>query len=119
MSLPERLLWQRLRGRTGLKVRRQHPIGPYIADFYVASAKIVVEIDGAAHDATMDRDARRDAYMSAQGLRILRILAADVLRDVDIAADAIFRAALPLHPAAARRGPSPHASHGAEFAGAA
>ena len=39
-SFPERLLWSRLRAKQigGLKFRRQHPIGPYIADFYCASA---------------------------------------------------------------------------------
>ena len=52
MSLPEVLLWQALRSQhmAGLRFRRQHPVGPYILDFYRASARLAVEIDGTAHD---------------------------------------------------------------------
>ncbi|HEY7577739.1 MAG TPA: endonuclease domain-containing protein, partial [Acetobacteraceae bacterium] len=54
----ERLLWQGLRNRAvgRLKFRRQVPLGPYIADFYCASAKLVVEVDGVSHI-----DSRSDA----------------------------------------------------------
>src|SRR5580704_15769706 len=66
MSPPEVLLWVRLRQLRGEgpTFRRQHPIGPYIADFYCASARLVVEVDGAGHtvDAQIAHDARRDAY---------------------------------------------------------
>ncbi|MGB9617604.1 MAG: endonuclease domain-containing protein, partial [Desulfomonilaceae bacterium] len=49
MTPPERKLWNVLRGNaTGFAFRRQHPIGPYIADFYCREAAIVVEVDGAA-----------------------------------------------------------------------
>ena len=48
MSLSEIVLWQALRkGRlAGLRFRRQHPIGPYILDFYCASARLAIEGDG-------------------------------------------------------------------------
>ena len=51
-TIPERLLWGLLRDRRlqGVKFRRQHPIGPYIVDFYCASCGLVVELDGRSHD---------------------------------------------------------------------
>ena len=99
--MPEGLLWQVLRTRPeGLKFRRQHPLGPFIADFYCASAKVVVEVDGAMHGIE-DRaasDFRRDAWISEQGLRIVRIFAVDVMRDLDAVVRMIVaECALPLH----------------------
>ncbi|WP_253717786.1 endonuclease domain-containing protein [Sphingomonas sp. AP4-R1] len=119
MSLPEGLLWQRLRRKAGgAKFRRQHPIGPYILDFYCASAKLATEIDGAshAHGNRPHRDEIRDAFLIARGLKIVRLEARKVLNDPDAAADMLARAALPLHRPAV--GPPPHALHGEEFSGA-
>src|SRR5438874_3677081 len=51
MTLPEIVLWQALRrSLLGLRFRRQHPIGPYVLDFYCPSARLAIEIDGLAHD---------------------------------------------------------------------
>ena len=49
---PEELLWLALRNGQigGLKFRRQHPIGPYVVDFYCHGAELVVEVDGMSHD---------------------------------------------------------------------
>ena len=85
MNLPEVLLWQCLRkGRLrGLQFRRQHPLGPYILDFYHAGSKLAVELDGLGHAApdSMAHDARRDAWLGEQGVRVLRIAAVDVLNE--------------------------------------
>ena len=85
MSLPEVVLWQRVRkGRlAGLRVRRQHPIGPYILDFYCPAARLALEVDGLAHDGPdrLRHDRHRDAWLAHRGVKILHILAADVLRD--------------------------------------
>jgi very-short-patch-repair endonuclease len=53
---PEQLLWSILSGRKlgGLKFRRQHPIEPYIVDFYCADAKLIVELDGESHNGRED-----------------------------------------------------------------
>ena len=110
MSLPEVLLWQRLRLEPhGLKFRRQHPVLTFVLDFYCARARLVVEIDGEAHDRgdRPARDVKRDAALAAYGLTILRIPARDVLTDADTAAEAIVATALPLHPRLRRRAPSP------------
>ncbi|MEH3040661.1 MAG: endonuclease domain-containing protein [Sphingomonas paucimobilis] len=110
MSLPEVLLWQRLRLEPcGLKFRRQHPLLGYVLDFYCARSRLAVEIDGEAHDRgdRPYRDIKREAALVAHGLTVLRIPARDVLADADAAAEAIAATALPLHPRLRRRSPSP------------
>ena len=88
------MLWVRLRTRQsgGPRIRRQHPIGPYIADFYCADAGLVIEIDGWGHNIGDQplRDEQRDAWMVAQGLVVIRYPANDVMRDVTAVADAIW-----------------------------
>jgi very-short-patch-repair endonuclease len=83
MTLPERLLWRALRGKPGgIKFRRQHPVGPFVLDFYCASAKLGIEVDGFVHDMGQQplRDWRRDAVLREQGIDVVRIAAGDVLR---------------------------------------
>jgi len=76
VSSSELLLWQLLRNRNlmKLKFRRQHPLGPYVADFYCPAAKLVVEVDGKDHFTPQGQrhDAQRDRWMSRQGIRVLR-----------------------------------------------
>ena len=96
LTTPQVLLWQRLRGSPdGVHFRRQHPIGPYILDFFCHVASLAVEIDGIAHimGDNPERDARRDAWLTTQGLRVLRLPASEVLRDVDQAAASIVATA--------------------------
>ena len=92
MSLPETLLWQHLR-RTKPRIRRQHPLGHFVLDFYCAEAKLVIEIDGYAHDTGTrpERDQARARWLKQQGLGVLRIKADEVLRDPLGWADAIVR----------------------------
>ena len=92
MSAPEVLLWQRLRGRPGgVKFRRQHPVGRFVADFYAPDAKMIVEVDGVAHDARAERDAARDEWLRGQGFVVVRVAAVDVLKDVDAVVDGVVR----------------------------
>ena len=90
MSLPEVVLWQQLRRQqlAGMKFRRQHPIGPYVLDFYCADCSLAVEVDGGSHDFETRalHDERRDAWLAAEGVRVLRFLASDVLDDSSIEA---------------------------------
>jgi very-short-patch-repair endonuclease len=99
MSLPEVLLWTRLRGRRldGHRFRRQHPIGPYILDFYCADAKLAVEVDGYSHGVAdrPERDARRDGWLARNGVLTLRIPARVVLADMDAALRTIAAALTP------------------------
>ena len=99
MTLPEVLLWNVLRENgLGLKFRRQHEIDPYVVDFYCPAAKLVVEVDGIVHDLGDSplRDLRRDAALGNAGYTVLRLAAADVLRDVAQAAESVVQIALPL-----------------------
>ena len=79
MSPPEVLLWARLRVRNPElpNFRRQHPISPYIADFYCSAARLIIEVDGSAHggDAQIVDDELRDRYLQKLGYRVLRISA--------------------------------------------
>ncbi len=66
MTPAERQLWGALRGeQLGIKFRRQHPIGPYIADFYSWEAGLVIELDGSSHGTpeAQDYDRERDNYL--------------------------------------------------------
>lgn len=87
MSPPEATLWLRLRnqGLDGLKFRRQHPFGPYILDFYCASIRLAVEVDGAAHqgETQASHDERRDRWLASQGIRTVRVSATWVRQDMD------------------------------------
>jgi len=111
MSLPEALLWRQLRGSPkGVAFRKQHPIDPYVADFYCSAAKLVIEVDGEAHDRgdRPERDEARDAFLRERGYELVRIAARDVLKDPAAAAQSIVAyAADPLHHRATRGGPPP------------
>ena len=111
MSLPEILLWQRLRGSPeGIAFRKQHPIDPYVADFYCAASKLVIEIDGEVHNrgGRPNRDETKAAFLIERGYQLLRIGAQEVLKDPDRVAQAIVtHAADPLHHRARRGGPPP------------
>ncbi len=97
LSVPEARLWNRLRARApGQPVfRRQHPIGPYVLDFYCAKARLAIEIDGVSHDmgSRPQRDLDRDAWLEARGVTVMRIAANELIRRIDETADAIVRMA--------------------------
>ncbi|PZQ23206.1 MAG: hypothetical protein DI569_04960 [Sphingopyxis macrogoltabida] len=113
MTLPERLLWHELRGRrAGLKFRRQFPVVNYVADFACVERRLLIEVDGLAHDLAdrPERDVRRDRVLNERGWQIVRIAAVDVLKDAAAVARSIaaFAASLqPLHHPA--DGPPPRA----------
>ena len=87
LTPPEARLWTQLKGGKlgGHRFRRQHPVGPYILDFYCAAAKLAVEVDGVSHEIgdRPDHDARRTAWLDARGIEVLRIQATDVRDDLD------------------------------------
>ena len=104
----ERRLWSALRsGRlAGWKFKRQEQIGDYVVDFVCFRARLIVEADGSQH-AESAADAKRDAWLQAQGFRVLRFWNNDVLANTKGVAEAILAALqTPLLPTAARRAPS-------------
>ena len=86
------------------------PYGPYILDFAVPSAKLVIEIDGETH-ATLDgmaHDAKRTEWLTTRGWRVLRFTNAEVLGNLEGVLMTIASAARPNpHP-----GPLPQAGEG-------
>ncbi|MBA4228411.1 MAG: hypothetical protein C0456_17505 [Hyphomonas sp.] len=86
-TFPERLLWNKLRNGqlAGLKFRRQHPVGPYIADFACFDLKLLIELDGDTHgqDAQIKRDASRTAYLEREGWRVIRFWNVDVMDSLE------------------------------------
>ncbi|HLV90338.1 MAG: DUF559 domain-containing protein [Acidimicrobiales bacterium] len=72
MTREEALLWTLLRRNAlGVRFRRQHPIGPYLADFACLRPKLVVEVDG-THHLESDYDIARDAFIRSRGFAVLR-----------------------------------------------
>jgi very-short-patch-repair endonuclease len=84
---PERKLWQILHEfrQRGYHFRRQHPIGPYYADFACVKAKLVIEADGVTHTSEADiaRDRARTALLSEHGFQVLRFWNNDIVQNPD------------------------------------
>jgi very-short-patch-repair endonuclease len=92
----ERALWFLLRDRRfeGIKFRRQVPIGPYVVDFASIQHQLVVELDGGQH-AESSGDRRRDAFLTAEGWRVVRFWNNEALCNKDGLLEAIQIALTP------------------------
>jgi very-short-patch-repair endonuclease len=92
LTPPEAKVWAAVRDRKmGFKIRRQHPIGRFILDFYCAEAKLAIEIDGDAHAAPDQAayDSARTSWLEERGYRVIRFEAAEVGRNLSGVVDAI------------------------------
>ena len=88
----EALLWSRLRAQQlGHKFRRQHPIGPFIADFACVPAMLVIEIDGKSHRDRQAEDEERTKSLDRLGWRVVRYTNLDVLNKLDAVVSDIAR----------------------------
>jgi very-short-patch-repair endonuclease len=120
MTKAEVILWSRLRRKAmhGLRIRRQHPIGPYIADFACLTLRIVIEIDGATHGSAEEiaYDKRRQAYLQRHGFRVLRFWNQEIYENLEGVLAAIWNA---MQQEVARRSgaPSGASHHLPRFAG--
>jgi very-short-patch-repair endonuclease len=92
-SFPERLLWSKLRNSqlAGWKFRRQHPVGPYFADFACVEVKLIVELDGDTHGqaAQQEHDLKRTVFLESEGWEVMRIWNAHLMENIDGALDGI------------------------------
>lgn len=85
MTQSETILWEVLRKEfKGLRFRRQHAIGDYIADFVCISKKLVIEVDGEYHDeATQQEDDKiRTNFLQERGYKVIRFKNNNVNTDV-------------------------------------
>ena len=93
LTEPERFLWSILRNRrlAGAKFRRQHPIDPYVLDFYCNDARLAVELDGGQHNSEEGRtnDERRSLFLKRSGIKVLRFWNHEVFEDTEGVLDAI------------------------------
>jgi very-short-patch-repair endonuclease len=105
----EDALWQRLRRNAlhGFHFRRQHPVGHFIADFFCAEARLVVEVDGAIHDQQEEYDQLRQAYIESLGLRVIRFTNDEVLQQLEAVLERIAEELSPP--------PALPATHGGSF----
>jgi very-short-patch-repair endonuclease len=91
----EEFLWKFIRNRkvAGMKFRRQHPLGKYIADFYCYEAKLVIELDGWIHEKAdiKDYDKERQEAIEEFGLKVLRFTNEDVFEDLEKIINEIIR----------------------------
>ena len=83
MTPHERKLWYMFLQKYPVKIYKQRIIGPYIVDFYCASAKLVIEIDGSQHYEELERehDVKRTAFLESLGLTVIRFSNRDIDRD--------------------------------------
>ncbi|HKB71965.1 MAG TPA: endonuclease domain-containing protein [Thermoanaerobaculia bacterium] len=106
----ERLLWKALRGRrfVGFKFRRQHPVGPFVVDFFCLERKLAIELDGGGHagDTAVAHDRERTSWLAKQSVRELRFWNTDVHGNLEgvlqAIAAALTQAPSPAPPAASR-----------------
>ena len=89
----EAALWRVLQRSQlqGRKFRRQHSIGPYVVDFYCPNERLVIELEGSAHDSeqTALRDEARERFLSAAGVTVLRVENRNVFKNPEGVLDLI------------------------------
>ncbi|MEI6049735.1 MAG: DUF559 domain-containing protein [Bacteroidota bacterium] len=85
MTIPEKLLWEKLKGKQlcGLRFRRQHPIDMFIADFYCHKVRLVIEIDGDIHNQREEYDDGRSAEMEKFDIKTIRFKNNEVENDIE------------------------------------
>ena len=81
----EKRLWRELRNFQvdGFKFRRQHPFGPFVADFYCPRAKLIIEVDGGQHAERTGADAARTTWFESKGCRVIRFWNNEVLGNLE------------------------------------
>ena len=94
MPRAEVILWARVRRRgLGVRIRRQHPVGPFIVDFACLKSKVAIEIDGPSHDGdeAVARDAVRAAFLKSRGWKVLRVTNEEIYENLDGVLEAVSR----------------------------
>ena len=93
MTPTEKRLWSQLRGHrfAGFKFRRQTPIAGYIADFYCARARLIIELDGESHVGKEARDEARQRALDAAGFKVLWFWDTAIYDDFDAVLELIWR----------------------------
>jgi very-short-patch-repair endonuclease len=95
-SPAEQIMWKLLRHHqlAGFRFRRQHPLPPYILDFYCSAARLVVEVDGETHFGQEQYDLDREAHLNDRGLRVMRFWNTQVFDESESVLEAVYAACL-------------------------
>jgi very-short-patch-repair endonuclease len=93
MTKEERKLWYDCLKKLPVSVNRQKVFGKYILDFYCASVKIAIELDGSQHYEVegREKDKLRDAYLKENDVTVLRYSNRDVNLNFDVVCEDIYR----------------------------
>jgi very-short-patch-repair endonuclease len=90
----ERKLWHEFLKTLPAKFTRQKPLGPYIADFYCSSHRLIIEVDGDSHFSNRGEvyDAARTAWLASQGLRVVRFTNPEVTEEFEGVCERVLEA---------------------------
>ena len=94
MTATEKIIWDRVcKNQIGVRIRRQHPVWKFIADFYCHEVKLVIEIDGGIHLSSENKeyDISRDAILKEFKIEILRFNNDEVINEPDLVIEKIRR----------------------------
>jgi very-short-patch-repair endonuclease len=87
MTPGEICIWQKIRrNQLGFKVRRQHPIPPFVVDFYVQPVSLIIEIDGSSHDTPdqINKDKARQEMLETWGFTVIRFRESEAQNNADL-----------------------------------
>ena len=86
MTDAEKIIWEKLCNKQlGVKIRRQHPIWKFIADYYCHEIKLVIEIDGGIHllEENKEYDISREVTLNEFGIEIIRFSNDQVVKEIE------------------------------------
>jgi very-short-patch-repair endonuclease len=86
LTTPERKLWEILRNKQlSIRFRRQHPVDPYILDFYCPSYHLAIEIDGDTHGEEKQQiyDTKRTEFLKSKGITLIRFTNQDIMKNIE------------------------------------
>ena len=92
MTVPEKIIWDRVsKNQLGVRIRRQHPVWKFIADFYCHEVKLVIEIDGVIHlhSENKEYDISRDIILKEFKIEILRFTNDEVINEPNLVIEKI------------------------------
>ena len=94
MTEVEKIIWERLcKNQLGVRIRRQHPVWKFIADFYCHELKLIIEIDGGIHLTLENKeyDITRDIVLNELGIQIMRFTNEEVINEREKVVEEIKR----------------------------
>jgi cyclase len=95
MTVTEKIIWDRVcKNQLGVRIRRQHPVWKFIADFYCHEVKLIIEIDGGIHlrPENKEYDISRDTILKEFQIEILRFTNDEVINGPELVIEKIKRA---------------------------